>query len=1057
VVRQVGGGGASDHLTKESPEPGQLVHVRDRQWVVADVLGSTQTPDVLAVLPEFPQHVVHLVSVDDDGFGDELDVIWELEPGRRVVEATALPEPRAGRFDHPAHLDAFLDAVRWGAIASADARALQAPFRAGIAIEEYQLEPVVRALRMPRVNLLIADDVGLGKTIEAGLVVQELLLRHRARTVIVVCPASLCVQWQTQMHEKFGLEFRIVDSDLLRHLRRTRGLYANPWSHYPRLITSIDWLKRERPMALMKETLPPGLPGYPRRFDVLIVDEVHGAAPTGTGRYAIDSQRTQALRTLAPHCEHRLFLSATPHNGRPESFTALLELLDPQRFARSVPAEPARVRQVMVRRLKSDLPPRWDGTPMFPRRVIVPLQVDYPDHEREAHRLLNEYAVMRSRHAAMAGLEQRLATDFVLTLLKKRLFSSPAAFASTLEEHRLTMEGRQHALARPTAPVLRRSIETVEEEYADDQAYGEAVGDALTTAARAFTPLTHDERGHLEGLREWAQRARGRPDAKASELLRFLDATVRPRGRWGDERVIVFTEYRDTQNWLQDLLASHGLGGRRLRLLFGGMDPETREDIKQRFLASPDLDPVRILLATDAASEGIDLHHHCHRLVHYEIPWNPNRLEQRNGRIDRHGQPAAEVLVHHFVGAGWERADPDLPGSLEGDLYFLFVAARKVEQIREDLGSVGPVIAEQVQDAMLGRRRALDTKRAEESAPSRRLLQAERDLREQVARLHDRIQESRRELHMEPERVRHVVQVGLQLARQPPLQEVALDRPGTAFRVPPLKESWREATIGLSHPVTGSQRPITFDSTVAAGRDDVVYAHAGHRLVQLATSLLRSEVWRSGPSALLARVTARVVPDSDLGEPVVAAHGRLVITGVDGHRLHEEVIEAGAVVRGGGFGRRLGVDELRTALAVATEVEPSTAVQERFALLWPALRTPLTEALNRRSRERAQSLSRQLAQRQQEEVAAVSAVLSELRRSIETQLHIPAVEQLGLFSADERQQYDRDLDALRRRLREIPSNVEAEMAAIQARYTQPEARLFPAAITFLVPRTLAAG
>ena len=242
--------------------------------------------------------------------------------------------------------------------------ALQAPFRSGIAIEDYQLDPVVRALRMPRVNLLIADDVGLGKTIEAGLVVQELLLRHRARTVLVVCPASLCVKWRDEMAEKFGLEFRIVDSELLRHLRRTRGLRANPWTHFPRLIVSIDWLKRDRPMRLLRDVLP-AVPTYPRTFDLLIVDEVHNVAPSGRGRYATDSQRTRAVRRVAPHFEHRLFLSATPHNGYRESWTALLELLDAQRFARGV-TRSRPLQRIMVRRLKSELPRFPTARPVFP-------------------------------------------------------------------------------------------------------------------------------------------------------------------------------------------------------------------------------------------------------------------------------------------------------------------------------------------------------------------------------------------------------------------------------------------------------------------------------------------------------------------------------------------------------------------------------------------------------------------------------------------------------------------------------------------------------------------
>jgi len=246
---------------------------------------------------------------------------------------------------------------------------LQAPFRSGIDIEDYQLDPVVGAIQMPRVNLLIADDVGLGKTIEAGLVAQELVLRHRAQRILVVCPASLQIQWRDQMRDKFGLEFRIVDSVLMHELRRRRGIHVNPWTHFPRLITSIDFLKRDRPLRLFRDVLPPeGALPFPRRFDLLIVDEAHNVAPAGRGKYAIDTQRTAAIRLLAPHFEHKLFLTATPHNGYAESFSALLELLDNQRFARGVPPDRERLASVMVRRLKSELPPNWDGS--SPRRSV---------------------------------------------------------------------------------------------------------------------------------------------------------------------------------------------------------------------------------------------------------------------------------------------------------------------------------------------------------------------------------------------------------------------------------------------------------------------------------------------------------------------------------------------------------------------------------------------------------------------------------------------------------------------------------------------------------------
>ena len=246
------------------PEQGQMVTVRQRRYVVTDVLPSALPPPQLGMATPIaaPQHLVTLNAIEDDAVGESVQVIWEVEPGARTVERVELPEPTG--FDPPARLDAFLDAVRWGAIASADVRALQAPFRSGIDIEDYQLDPLVRAVQMPRVSLLIADDVGLGKTIEAGLVIQELIVRNRARTVLVVCPAGLQAHWRDQMRDKFGLEFRIVDSELMRQLRRSRGIHANPWAHFPRLITSVDFLKRVRhPCAVSGRWCPTRRPIIP--------------------------------------------------------------------------------------------------------------------------------------------------------------------------------------------------------------------------------------------------------------------------------------------------------------------------------------------------------------------------------------------------------------------------------------------------------------------------------------------------------------------------------------------------------------------------------------------------------------------------------------------------------------------------------------------------------------------------------------------------------------------------------------------------------------------------
>jgi len=196
-----------------TPEQGQLVQVRARPWVVNSVKPSSLPSQAMKLPLSSQQTLITLASVEDDGLGEELQVVWEIEPGAKVVEKVALPDPTG--FDTPDRLDAFLDAVRWGAASTADLKNIQAPFRSGIEIEDYQLDPVVRAIQMPRVNLLIADDVGLGKTIEAGMVALELILRHRARKIVVVCPSALQIQWRDQMRDKFGLDFRIVDGCIL--------------------------------------------------------------------------------------------------------------------------------------------------------------------------------------------------------------------------------------------------------------------------------------------------------------------------------------------------------------------------------------------------------------------------------------------------------------------------------------------------------------------------------------------------------------------------------------------------------------------------------------------------------------------------------------------------------------------------------------------------------------------------------------------------------------------------------------------------------------------------
>jgi len=284
-------------------------------------------------------------------------------------------------------------------------------------------------------------------------------------------------------------------------------------------------------------------------------------------------------------------------------------------------------------------------------------------------------------------------------------------------------------------------------------------------------------------------------------------------------------------------------------------------------------------------------------------------MEQRNGRIDRHGQRAKEVKVYHFVGKGYREAAAGVTANvsdLEADLEFLMRAAVKVNTIREDLGKVGPVIAELVEAAMLGGARTLDTARAErESEPIRKLLKFERDLKAQIARHYDQLRETKKELQLDPENIQAVVEIALALAGQPPLIPAKMEgiwpdptrKLCPIFHLPALKGSWARAAEGLVHPHTGETRPIVFDHALANGRDDVVLAHMNHVLVQMCLRLLRAEVWSPAGKKKLSRVAAATVPDDVLDSPAVFAHGRLVVIGGDSQRLHEEVIVSGGVLR----------------------------------------------------------------------------------------------------------------------------------------------------------------
>jgi SNF2 family DNA or RNA helicase len=376
------------------PAPGQIARVRQRLYLVEQTTPPPNPGD---------STLVALSCVDDDAQGQPLEVLWEREVDTEIQTGEAWESVAKRGFDAPRLFASYLKTLQWNCVTATNPRLFQSPFRAGIKLDAYQLEPLQKALLLPRVTLFIADDVGLGKTIEAGLIGGELVLRKKVREIVVSAPPSMLLQWKDELEARFGLTFEILDKDYVTRVRSQRGYGVNPWSTHTRFLVSHRLLIDEAYAGPLRDWL-----GDFRAGTLLILDEAHHAAPASGQKYAIDSQITRAVRDLAPRFEHRLFLSATPHNGHSNSFSALLEILDPQRFCRGVPVKKQMLDAVMVRRLKEDIREIQGG---FPKREVVQLDIDglpATTPELRLSALLDQYRQLREQRLKAESKRKQL-------------------------------------------------------------------------------------------------------------------------------------------------------------------------------------------------------------------------------------------------------------------------------------------------------------------------------------------------------------------------------------------------------------------------------------------------------------------------------------------------------------------------------------------------------------------------------------------------------------------------------------------------------------------------
>jgi hypothetical protein len=1101
------------------PKPGQLVIVRQRHWLVEGV----NDPSAPGQSP-----LVHLSCADDDNQGQPLSVLWHYELDRRVLDEEAWSSLGKKGFDPPRAFAAFINTMRWHNVTATDPDLFQSPFRAGITIDAYQMEPLRMALRLPRVNLFIADDTGLGKTIEAGLIARELLLRKKVRTIVVAAPASVLEQWQGELDERFGLTFEILNRDYLTRVRRDRGFGINPWRTHSRFLVSHNLLIDESYADPLREWL-----GDMQEGSLLVLDEAHHAAPARGNRYGIETKFTRNVRDLARRFEHRLFLSATPHNGHSASFATLLEILDPFRFTRGVKVREGAVKQVMVRRIKEDLRTIQGG---FPKRVVNPVLIrDLPPDAPELvlSRLLEEYRVLLDTRLRDADRREQTTGGLMAVGLQQRLLSSIEAFARGLARHRDTMRRARTVGALPGTRRRGRPLDIdllVNAPSGDDERTGidagsvegeemaqvDAATEALAAGLRgaAAPPTAWDAiEAKLAEMADVADRHRRGPDAKARHLVGWIRDNLcpglppfgtmpaGPRAKWNDRRVIIFTEHREgTRTWLKRILAEAVAGtdraDERIEVIDGLVAGDRRRAIQRRFNASPADEPLRILLCTDAAREGLNLQAHCTDLFHFDLPWNPGRIEQRNGRIDRKLQPAAEVTCHYFILA--QRKED----------HVLDILVRKADRIRRELGSMSDVLTAPVEKLLAGgiRHAAIDAlaqaiDRTDLDPEERAAIATDIDvatiaevtnaeavrrqdeLRRQIRECQELLQRSRDWVRFEPEPFRAALDQALGLVGADPLVRLAAAGGVERWAFPSLSRkglsdgTWyatldtlrrrRPQGVGLQDwRDTEPVRPVTFaDPGFLA--DDTVQLHLDQRVVQ----------------RLLGQFRAQGLVQNDLSRAClfqgddtierVALIGRLSIFGRGAERLHEELVVVAAPyvhpnIRDGALKpyasdqdahRRAAAALMRSLdAAAAAGAEPPRTLRDQLEASAARDVQELRPHLDARGHELAAVAIRRLEERGLDEAAALERTLIAQRDHVKRELErVEATLRQGVMGItaeirEEREQQDADRRHMAARLATFDRDIQDGPRRFLEFYEVQASRVEPVGLAYLFPR-----
>lgn len=486
----------------------------------------------------------------------------------------------------------------------------------------HQIEAVYGyVLKLPRIRFLIADDPGAGKTIMAGLILKELKLRNMIKRILIVVPGHLKDQWRRELKDRFEENFTVIDRGLL-------GAHygENAWEHYNQIITSMDFVKRDDTLLSLSSA----------RFDLVIVDEAHKMSAYTYGDKVKKTDRYRLGEVLSKVADpHLLFLTATPHKGDPENFRLFMDLLVPGFFATPEMLSESIMNKdnpLFIRRMKEDLKD-FEGRPLFLPRHVDTVGFKLSDDEKKLYNDVSRYVSEQYNRAVWK--DKRRGIAFALVILQRRLASSTYAILKSLERRKHKLENIIHGTERNPPPEPTFDFEEVDEMSEEDRWKTEALWETLSVAENRLE--LDSEINTLGELIEQAKTIiQKESEVKVNELRNTMEDL---NSKFPGTKILIFTESKDTLDYLEKKIRSWGYS---VNVIHGGMSLEQRVEAERTFK-----NETQVMVATEAAGEGINLQF-CSLMINYDLPWNPNRLEQRMGRIHRYGQ-TKEVFVFNLI------------------------------------------------------------------------------------------------------------------------------------------------------------------------------------------------------------------------------------------------------------------------------------------------------------------------------------------------------------------------------------------------------------------------